>query len=67
MNVLTKPLKMIDHKVYNHAVKLALKVEFLINSQELFLYAGALYAAMMWSREVDRKNDEIQEKDKRLK
>lgn len=41
---------------YSQAVKMALKVEFLANSEELFLYAGALYSAMMWGREVDEEN-----------
>lgn len=57
----------IDKNVYCKAMRLALKVGFLTDSHELKLYAGALYAAMMWSREVVRKNDETQEKDKRLK
>lgn len=45
--------KIIDNNVYCDAMKMALKVEFLTNSQELKLYAGALYDAMMWSRKVD--------------
>lgn len=57
----------IDKNVYCKAMGLALKVGFLTDSHELKLYAGALYAAMMWGMEVDWKNEEIQEKDKRLK
>ncbi|WP_300701293.1 hypothetical protein [Bacteroides sp.] len=52
---------------YNKAVKMALKVEFLTNREELFLYVGALYSAMMWGREIDEKNQAIQERDKSLK
>lgn len=42
---------------------MALKVEFLANSEELFLYAGALYSAMIWGRGIDEKNELIQRKD----
>lgn len=52
---------------YNQAVKLALKVDFLTNSEELFLYAGAIYSTMMWGREVDERNKAIQEKDASVK
>lgn len=38
----------IDKNVYSKALRTALKVDFLENSEELFLYAGALYSAMMW-------------------
>lgn len=48
---------MIDYKLYSKAFKIALKVHFLKNSEEIKLYAGALYSAMMWSRGIDRKND----------
>ena len=48
---------------YNQAIRQALKVEFLTNSEELFLYAGAIYSAMMWGREVDEKNKTIQKMD----
>ena len=40
--------KMIDKNFYSEALIAALKVDFLENSEELFLYAGALYSAMMW-------------------
>ena len=32
-----------------------------------FLYAKAIYSAMMWGREVNEKNRAIQEKDKSVK
>ena len=54
--------KMIDKNVYSEALRTALKVEFLENSEEIFLYAGVLYSAMMWGREVNEKNRVIQEK-----
>ena len=50
------------HAVYWQAVKMALKVEFLENSEEIKLYADALYSAMMWGEEIDRKNIIIREK-----
>lgn len=46
-----------DTNVYSKALRAALKVDFLENSEELFLYAGALYSAMMWGREVNKNND----------
>lgn len=57
----------LDQDLLADSMKLALKVEFLTNSEELFLYAGGLYSAMMWSREVDRENLLTQERDKPLK
>lgn len=56
-----------DNELLSKSMVAASKVEFLANSEELFLYAGALYSAMMWSREVDRENLLIQERDKSLK
>ena len=38
----------INKYLYGKAFDKALKVEFLTNREELFLYAGALYSAMMW-------------------
>lgn len=52
---------------YSKAIKEALKVEFLANSEELFLYAGALYSAMMWGREVDEKNKKIRKLNRSVK
>lgn len=37
----------LDQKLLADSMKLALKVEFLANSEELFLYAGAIYFAMV--------------------
>lgn len=48
-----------DSDVYSQSIKMALKVEFLANSEELFLYAGALYSAMIWGRGIDEKNELI--------
>ncbi|MEL5895901.1 hypothetical protein AAE250_20690 [Bacteroides sp. GD17] len=48
--------KIIDNNVHYDAMRMALKVEFLANSEELFLYVGALYAAMMWGRGIDEKS-----------
>lgn len=57
----------INKNVYSEAFKMALKVGFLTNREELFLYAGALYSAMMWSREVNEKNRVILKKNKSVK
>ncbi|EYA20503.1 hypothetical protein NXY01_19255 [Bacteroides fragilis] len=46
---------------------MALKVEFLTSREELFLYANAVYSAIMWGREVDEKNRVIQKMDKSIK
>ena len=54
----------INKYLYSKAFDKALKVEFLTNREELFLYAGALYSAMMWSREVNEKNRIIMKKNK---
>lgn len=53
--------------LYSQAIKQALKVEFLTNSEELFLYTGALYSAMMWGRKIDKKNKAIRKKDMSIK
>lgn len=52
---------------YINAIKIAMKVEFLSSRKEFFLYTNALYSAMMWSREVDRKNKEMRRKDTSVK
>lgn len=57
----------INKYLYSKALSKALKVQFLTNREELFLYAGALYSAMMWGREIDEKNKAIQEMDKPIK
>lgn len=57
----------INKYLYSKAFDKALKIEFLTNSEELFLYAGALYSAMMWGRGIDEKDETIQRKDKSVK
>lgn len=57
----------INKYLYSKAFDKALKVEFLTNSEEFFLYAGALYSAMMWGRGIDEKDETIQRKDKSVK
>lgn len=57
----------INKYLYSKALSKALKVEFLANSEELFLYAGALYSSMLWGRGIDEKNKTIQGKDKSVK
>lgn len=57
----------INKYLYSKAFDKALKVEFLTNSEELFLYAGALYSAMMWGRGIDEKDETIQRKNKSVK
>lgn len=59
--------KSMNDNLYSKAIKEALKVEFLANSEELFLYAGALYSAMMWGREVDEKNKRIRKLNRSVK
>lgn len=56
-----------NDNLYSKAIKEALKVEFLANSEELFLYAGALYSAMMWGREVDEENKKIRKLNRSVK
>lgn len=48
----------IDYDLYSQAMKETLRVDFFSSSEELKLYAGALYYAVMWGREIDRKNKE---------
>lgn len=55
------------HAVYWQAVKMALKVEFLENSEEIKLYADALYSAMMWGEGIDENNKRIQKKNTSVK
>lgn len=42
-------------------------VEFLTSREELFLYAKAIYSAMIWGREVNEQNQIIQEKNNSVK
>lgn len=57
----------IDYDLYAQAMREALKVGFISNSQELKQYANAIYSAMMWGRGVDEKNKVIRERDKSVK
>lgn len=56
-----------NKNVWTDAKCAALRVEFLTSREELFLYAKAIYFAMMWGREVNEKNRVLQEKDKSVK
>ena len=56
-----------DETVWTDAKCAALRVEFLTSREELFLYAKAIYSAMMWDREVNEKNRIIQGKNKSVK
>ena len=56
-----------NENVWTDAKCAALRVEFLTTREELFLYAKAIYFAMMWGREVNEKNRVLQEKDKSVK
>lgn len=54
----------IDKNVWTDAKCAAFRVEFLTSCEELFLYAKAIYSAIMWSREVNEKNRIIMKKNK---
>ena len=56
-----------NENVWTDAKCAALRVEFLTSREELFLYAKAIYSAMIWGREVNEKNRVIKEKDKSVK
>lgn len=56
-----------DETVWTDAKCAALRVEFLTNCEELFLYAKAIYSAMIWDREVNEQNRIIQEKNNSVK
>ena len=45
-----------NKNVWTDAKCAAFRVEFLTSREELFLYAKAIYSAMMWGREVNEKN-----------
>ena len=57
----------INTDAYSLAIKMALRTKFLSSSQELKLYANALYSAMIWGREVDEKHKAIRERDTSVK
>lgn len=53
--------------LYTQAFQAAIRVEFLANSEELYLYAGALYNAMVWGENETRKSKEIRRKSKAVR
>ena len=57
----------IDQNLYAESMKMALRVDFLANSEELRLYATCIYNASIWSREVDKRNKTILKRDRSLK
>ncbi len=57
----------IDQNLYAESMKMALRVDFLANSEELRLYAASIYNASIWSREVDKRNKTILKRDRSLK
>ena len=57
----------IDQNLYAESMKMALRVDFLANSEELRLYATSIYHASIWSREVDKRNKTILKRDRSLK
>ena len=57
----------IDQNLYAESMKMALRVDFLANSEELRLYADSIYNASIWSREVDKRNKTILKRDRSLK
>lgn len=56
-----------DTNLYTQAFQAAIRVEFLANSEELYLYAGALYDAMVWGENETRKYKEIRRKSKAVR
>lgn len=56
-----------NENVWTDAKCAALRVEFLTSREELFLYAKAIYSAMIWGREVNEQNRIIQEKNNSVK
>ena len=57
----------IDQNLYAESMKMALRVDFLANSEELRLYATSIYNASIWSREVDKRNKTILKSDRSIK
>ena len=57
----------IDQNLYAESMKVALRVDFLTNSEELRLYTASIYNATIWSREVERRNKTILKKSRPLK
>lgn len=57
----------VENDLWADAKRAALKVEFLTTKEELYLYANALYSAVMWGRRIDGKNRVIRERNKSVK
>lgn len=57
----------LDQNLYAEAMKKALKVDFISNSEELRLYATSIYNASIWSRGVDKRNKAILKRNRFLK
>ncbi len=57
----------IDQELYAESMQEALQVDFLINSEELRLYAVSIYNAAIWGREVDKENKAILKRSRLLK
>lgn len=57
----------IDEKLWSKAKEWALRVEFLTDSRELFLYASALYSAFVWGEDIDKQRQSIKKKDSSIK
>ena len=57
----------IDQNLYAESMKVALRVDFLTNSEELRLYTASIYNATIWSREVEHRNKTILKKSRPLK
>lgn len=58
--------KDIDSILYAESMKVALRVDFLINSEELKLYAVSIYNASIWGKKIDKKNKALK-KNRQLK
>ena len=56
-----------NENVWTDAKCAAFRAEFLTSREELFLYAKAIYSAMIWGREVNEQNRIIQEKNNSVK
>ena len=56
-----------NKNVWTDAKCAAFRVEFLTSREVLFLYAKAIYSAMIWGREVNEQNQIIQEKNNSVK
>lgn len=58
--------KDIDSILYAESMKVALHVDFSINSEELKLYAVSIYNASIWGKKIDKKNKALK-KNRQLK